>query len=115
MSPLIVCKTFFLLILGAAVAQGSTYCSKVASYFFPCTTFLFNFEPTPAEGCCSGLEELNEMAKDKKGPENICQCIEDMAYVMNFPYNASRIQSLPEECHIQFSFPVSVSMNCSRV
>ncbi|XWS54155.1 hypothetical protein CRYUN_Cryun10bG0064900 [Craigia yunnanensis] len=115
MSRFIVFITFFVLILGSAVAGESIYCSKVANYFFPCITYLVEFEPKPAEGCCGGLEDLNKIAKDKKGPENICQCIVNMAYAMNVPFVASRIQSLPEECHIQFSFPVSISMNCSRV
>ncbi|XVE66173.1 hypothetical protein DITRI_Ditri08aG0059100 [Diplodiscus trichospermus] len=114
MSLLTVCITFFVLILGSAVAGKSTYCSKVANYLFPCITYLVEFEPKPAEGCCGGLEQLNKMAKEKKGKKNICQCIEDMAYVMNLPFIASRIQSLHEECHIHVSFPVSVSMNCSR-
>ncbi|EOX99473.1 Bifunctional inhibitor/lipid-transfer protein/seed storage 2S albumin superfamily protein, putative [Theobroma cacao] len=114
MPRLLACITFFVLIFGSAVTGESNNCSKGANYFFPCINYVGGFSPKPAKDCCSGLEELNKMTKEKEGPENICQCIEDMAYVTNVPFIASRVQSLPEDCHIHLSFPISISMNCSR-
>ncbi|GMJ09884.1 hypothetical protein HRI_004657600 [Hibiscus trionum] len=114
MSRLIACLLVFLPIIRSTVARKPSYCSRVADHFFPCITYLIEFEPRPANGCCGGIEELNRMAKhNSRAPENICQCIEDMDYVMDVPFVASRIQSLPNECRTHFSFPISVAMKCS--
>ncbi|KAK8706522.1 hypothetical protein V6N13_050084 [Hibiscus sabdariffa] len=114
MSRLIACLIVFLPIIGSTVTGKLSYCSKVTDHFFPCVTYLIEFELKPEDGCCGGIEELNKMAKhNKRAPENICQCIEDMDYVMNVPFVASRIQSLPDECRVHFSFPISIAMKCS--
>ncbi|XP_012452071.1 protein ARABIDOPSIS THALIANA ANTHER 7 [Gossypium raimondii] len=116
MSLLFACITVLFLIIGSAVGQSSYDCSEVADNFIPCVTYLVELESRPADRCCSGLQVLNQMAKiNDKGPRNICQCIEDLAYTMNAPYVASRIQSLSRECHIHFSFPISIAMDCYRI
>ncbi|KAK8648101.1 hypothetical protein V6N13_128863 [Hibiscus sabdariffa] len=115
MPRLIACLIIFLPIIGSTVTGKPSYCSRVADHFFPCVTYLIEFEFKPEDGCCGGIEELNKMAKhNKRAPENICQCIEDMDYVMNVPFVASRIQSLPDECRVHFSFPISIGMKCSE-
>ncbi|KAE8703081.1 Phosphatase 2C family protein isoform 1 [Hibiscus syriacus] len=114
MSRLISCIIIFLLIIGSAAGRKPNYCSRVTDHFFPCITYLVGFESRPADGCCGGLEELNQLVRHNgKGPKSICQCIEDLDYVMNVPFIASRIQSLPDECRTHVSFPVSVAMKCS--
>ncbi|CAN1160899.1 Protein ARABIDOPSIS THALIANA ANTHER 7 [Linum perenne] len=93
-----------------------TYCSSVFRDFVPCVPYISGMShyPTP---CCEAINALNYKAhQNKEGPKLICQCIEDMAYVMNIRFIESRISSLDEEmCHLSKSFPISNSMNCSKI
>ncbi|KAK8622405.1 hypothetical protein V6N13_117322 [Hibiscus sabdariffa] len=103
----------FLLIIGSAAIREPSYCSRVTDHFYPCITYTVEFDPRPTDGCCSGLEELNRMSKhNRRAPKIICQCIENMGYVMDVPFIASRIKSLSDECHTHFNFSISVAMKC---
>ncbi|CAN0896790.1 Non-specific lipid-transfer protein A [Linum grandiflorum] len=97
-------------------ARHETYCSSVFREFVQCVPYIAGMSISPT-ACCEAINALNYKAhKDEDGPKLICQCIEDMAYVMNIRFIESRISSLNKEtCHVSKSFPISNSMNCSKI
>ncbi|CAN1184473.1 Non-specific lipid-transfer protein 13 [Linum perenne] len=97
-------------------SHRKTYCSNVYRDFVPCVPYIAGMSVSPRP-CCEAINALNYKAhQDKDGPKLICQCIEDMAHVMNIRFIASRIALLDEEmCHLSKSFPISNSMNCSMI
>lgn len=107
-----------LLVCGiSTTAKESNDCMEASKNLFPCISYLAGwpnvFEPT--SNCCSGIQNLNRKAKRlKAAPGRICQCIEDIAYVMNIQFEVSRVESLPGKCHLHLSFPISIGMDCSK-
>uniref|UniRef100_A0A2C9UTT6 Bifunctional inhibitor/plant lipid transfer protein/seed storage helical domain-containing protein n=1 Tax=Manihot esculenta TaxID=3983 RepID=A0A2C9UTT6_MANES len=105
------------LLCGSATAAGEyNYCSKVFGDFLPCISYvggLSNQDPTGK--CCQGIRKLNGRAKQNgEAPKKICQCIEDMTYVMNLAFVSSQVASLQDKCNLNLSFPISNAMDCSK-
>ncbi|KAJ7981498.1 Non-specific lipid-transfer protein [Quillaja saponaria] len=98
-------------------SQDPLYCIFVANNLLTCLQFLTGVSSEPPMECCASIMILNTRAKDSaEDPQHICQCIEDMSYEMNnIPFIAPRIQDLPTMCQVHLSFPISNSMNCSKV
>ncbi|XP_048127062.1 non-specific lipid-transfer protein 13-like [Rhodamnia argentea] len=82
--------------------------------FADCMAFLGGLAPVPTGDCCRNLLALNDLAKrNQSSPELLCQCIEDIAYVLDTPLLPSRIEDLRGQCEVHLSFPISNGMNCS--
>ncbi|KAM7274456.1 hypothetical protein ACFE04_016322 [Oxalis oulophora] len=111
----LICATLVLsIVCGSAVTTD--YCSRVEKYFFPCMVYVGGISGDLTGKCCRGIEKLNKRTKQtENGSSMTCQCIENMAYVMNIPFDGSRIGDMSAKCNLHFSFPISVRMDCSRV
>ncbi|BAT92285.1 hypothetical protein VIGAN_07097400 [Vigna angularis var. angularis] len=99
------------------MASPISVCTPVFQYFPYCLEFLVgdpNFS-TPSRKCCQHVMELNTLAHHGIGPKTICWCIEIMVKGMTPPLLPSKIQDLPHMCNTTLSFPISDSMNCSKV
>lgn len=104
-----------LLVCGTSTMAGEKYCMGVFREFLPCVNYVGGISSKPSKGCCVGITSLNKKAKLGRGHvKMICQCIEDMAYVMKFSMIAPRIGSLQQECHQHNNFPISTSLDCFK-
>ncbi|KAJ9170926.1 hypothetical protein P3X46_018988 [Hevea brasiliensis] len=84
------------------------YCSRLFRDFLPCLRYVGGLSQDPTRNCCQGIRKLNGRAKlNREGRKKICQCIEDMTYVMNLAFVASHVVSLQDKCNLHLSFPIS--------
>lgn len=107
----------FVLVSGFDMAHMTTYnpsCERVDYYFSYCMDFLVEFYYKPSRKCCEHVEKLNMLARHRKGPQFICQCIQDSVKGMQPHLVASRVQDLPLKCQTHLSFPISDSMDCTQ-
>ncbi|XP_050204934.1 protein ARABIDOPSIS THALIANA ANTHER 7-like [Mercurialis annua] len=103
---------------GSTMADQNKQCTKLFGNFMPCMRFLSskNLGESPTLECCQGIRKLNEIAqKSRKGPKKICQCLEDMAYSLNIRFVYSQVAALPKNCNVHLNFPISNSMDCSKL
>ncbi|TKY48863.1 Non-specific lipid-transfer protein 13 [Spatholobus suberectus] len=100
-------------------AKEATFsaCERIFEYFPYCLEFLVG-DPNyvrPSRRCCQHVVKLNILAHHRTGPRTICWCIQVMVKGMTPALDPSKIQDLPLMCNTTLSFPISDSMDCSRV
>ncbi|KAF8043324.1 hypothetical protein BT93_A1612 [Corymbia citriodora subsp. variegata] len=112
-----VVRTLLMVLCFSASAAASRHrtCQYVDEYFPDCFDYLVGYYTIPPQECCRGVGVLNYMAHHLMRPHVICRCIEAMVKGFKPQLMASRIEALPEYCGTHLSFPISVSMDCSRV
>ncbi|PRQ49944.1 putative plant lipid transfer protein/Par allergen [Rosa chinensis] len=115
-TSLLVLVPVLLLCSSLGKAQTTEYCTNVFEEFSSCLGFLGELSPEPTAACCDSLTSLNSLAQQEdSGPRMICECIESSSYWTRIPFSASRIQELPTSCQLHLSFPISNSMDCSKL
>ncbi|CAI8596478.1 unnamed protein product [Vicia faba] len=89
-------------------------CSEAISSMLPCLPFLEgSLPPTPSADCCTGATNLFNKANTTPVKRSVCQCLKDAS--TKFAYKSDRAAHLPQLCHIQLSFPISASTDCSKI
>ncbi|KAL2331706.1 hypothetical protein Fmac_019287 [Flemingia macrophylla] len=103
--------------MGEAMEAVFSACELVFEYFPYCLEFLVGdpYFPFPSTRCCEHVAKLNKLAHSNTGPRTICWCIEVMVRGMTPALVPSKIQELPVMCNTTLSFPISDSMDCSKV
>ncbi|XP_006281881.2 non-specific lipid-transfer protein 13 [Capsella rubella] len=92
------------------------FCAYTYDYFAYCLDFLTGYYYKPGKKCCVHIAKLNVIANHKKeNPRLLCNCVEIMTRGYTPPMLADKIQQLPLLCNTHLSFPISSSMDCSKV
>ncbi|KAF7822990.1 non-specific lipid-transfer protein 13-like [Senna tora] len=119
----------FLLVGGLEIGEGKasdsdsdsyasvSACERIFEYFTYCLGFLTESpnDDEPSRRCCNHIEKLNILAKHRVGPRHICWCIQVRVKGHTPSLVPSRIYDLPYLCNTHLSFPISDSMDCSKV
>ncbi|KAE9599871.1 putative plant lipid transfer protein/Par allergen [Lupinus albus] len=96
---------------------AESICDRIFVYFPYCLGFLVgdpNFG-TPSTRCCQHIQKLNILAEHRIGPRTICTCIQLMVKGVNPPLDPSKVRDLPHLCYTPLKFPISDSIDCSKV
>ncbi|XP_050374684.1 non-specific lipid-transfer protein 13 [Argentina anserina] len=107
-----------LLLCSTLVKAQSTMdlCSTVYEEFSLCLAFVANLDPFIRQDCCDAITRINSLARrERSAPRRICQCIKDISYWTGVRYNFLRISEIPYSCSLHLSFPISDSMDCSKI
>ncbi|XP_058757482.1 non-specific lipid-transfer protein A-like [Vicia villosa] len=89
-------------------------CPEAISNLLPCLTFLTGFlPPTPSAECCTGATNLFNKANTTPILRSVCQCLKDAS--TRFGVKPDRAAQLPQLCHINLSFPISPTVDCSKI
>ncbi|KAM7275550.1 hypothetical protein ACFE04_017416 [Oxalis oulophora] len=98
------------------IAEYHSPCEVIYAYFPFCLPFLVGSYYKPSKKCCDHIAKLNVLAnRSKKKPQLFCSCIEAITQGTTPPMLAYRINELPLKCKTHLSFPISDSMDCSKV
>ncbi|KAL5708900.1 hypothetical protein ACHQM5_019646 [Ranunculus cassubicifolius] len=113
MKSVAICVVMVLAVLQLVQPGQAIECPAVDSCLAQCVPFLIGGAgPTPA--CCKGVQSLKDMAVTHADKTTACNCVKQAAAkVANIKPDA--VSSLPTKCGIPFSFPVSVSTDCSNI
>ncbi|XP_057455505.1 non-specific lipid-transfer protein 13-like [Lotus japonicus] len=96
---------------------ASTVCERIFEYFTNCLQFLIGDSSygRHMRRCCQHVDKLNILAKHRIGPGTVCWCIQVMVKGTTPALQSSKIRDLPHVCNTTLSFPISDSMDCSKV
>ncbi|XP_058757486.1 non-specific lipid-transfer protein A-like [Vicia villosa] len=89
-------------------------CSEAVSSLLPCLPFLEGSLPaTPSADCCTGATNLFNKANTTPIKRSVCQCLKDAS--TKFAVKPDRAAQFPQLCHINVPFPISASVDCSKI
>ncbi|KAI5410210.1 hypothetical protein KIW84_055626, partial [Lathyrus oleraceus] len=110
----VVCMLLMTTRLDASVQIDDVSCSEAISTLLPCLAFLEgSLPPTPSVDCCTGVTNLFNKANTTPIKRSVCQCLKDAS--TKFAVKPDRAAQLPQLCHIQLSFPISSSIDCTKI
>ncbi|XP_010505481.1 PREDICTED: non-specific lipid-transfer protein 1-like [Camelina sativa] len=70
-------------------------------------------EDPPA--CCTGVRNLNSMARTTPDRQQACNCIQTVARGLGSGLNAGRVAGIPKACGVNIPYKISTSTNCKTV
>ncbi|KAL5702886.1 hypothetical protein ACHQM5_028048 [Ranunculus cassubicifolius] len=98
------------LVVAAPYAEAIT-CGQVAGGLSPCLGYLKYGGAIPA-GCCPGVQKVNGLAKTTVDRQTACGCLKQLA---GAGINPSLASGLPGKCGVSIGYPISRSVDCSKV
>ncbi|XP_027336855.1 non-specific lipid-transfer protein 1-like [Abrus precatorius] len=116
----LVCLAIVCLALGATIpkAQGAVTCGQVVNNLTPCISYVvYGGNMVPAQ-CCSGVKNLNSMARTTPDRQTVCNCIKNAVSNSGFTYtsfNLNLAAGLPRKCGVNIPYQISPNTDCSRV
>ncbi|PIA32477.1 hypothetical protein AQUCO_04500232v1 [Aquilegia coerulea] len=102
----------FMLVTAPYAAQGAISCGQVVNKLSPCIKYLQGAGPLPP-ACCAGVRALNGAAKTTPDRQTACGCIKSAAN--SFKVNPGLANGLPGKCGVSIGYPISPSVDCSKV
>ncbi|MCD7460117.1 hypothetical protein HAX54_042909 [Datura stramonium] len=102
-----------ILLLIAPASEGAITCGTVLSTIRPCISYLQGAGGKPPQPCCSGCQSLASATANAPDRQAACTCLKNAAQKINI--NAQLAQSLPKNCGISLSFPISPSVDCTKI
>ncbi|XP_031112305.1 non-specific lipid-transfer protein 4-like [Ipomoea triloba] len=109
---LALCVVLFL--VAAPVSQATVTCGSVLSTLKPCISYLQGSGgPSPPGDCCGGVKSLAGAASSKPDKQTACGCLKTAAQKLKVKTN--RAQTLPQDCGVSLSVPISPSVDCSTI
>ncbi|KAJ0439383.1 putative plant non-specific lipid-transfer protein/Par allergen [Helianthus annuus] len=86
-------------------------CALVVPMLAPCIGFMNGQEPSNL--CCMSVENLTIMGKTKDDRVAMCECIKQVARLIN--YDPKRLPLLPKKCRVNSFFPpIDSEYDCGR-
>ncbi|CAN4126111.1 unnamed protein product [Withania somnifera] len=103
---------FLTLLLIAPASEGAISCGTVLSTIKPCISYLQGTGGKPPQPCCAGCQSLASSTSTTPDRQAACTCLKNASQKINV--NAQLAQSLPQNCGISLSFPISTSVDCTK-
>ncbi|KAJ8565690.1 hypothetical protein K7X08_008266 [Anisodus acutangulus] len=113
--PSIMTLNFMLviLLLVAPASESAITCGTVISSIRPCISYLQGTGGKPPQSCCAGCQSLASATATTPDRQAACTCLKNASQKINI--NAQLAQGLPQNCGISLSFPISTSVDCTKV
>lgn len=102
------------LLIAAPRAESAITCGAVASGIAPCIGYLKGNPAVVPPPCCSGVIKLNVAARTTADRQAACSCLKSLAGKIP-GINYGRAAGIPGACHVNVGFPISLSVDCSKV
>nr|ACM78613.1 lipid transfer protein 1 [Tamarix hispida] len=107
------CVVAMCMVVSLPYTEAAITCGMVTQKLAPCLTFLQRGGP-PAAGCCGAIKSLNSMVRSTPDRKAACGCLKSAA--KSFPgINMGNAAALPGKCGVNIGYPISTSVDCSRV
>ncbi|XP_073005572.1 non-specific lipid-transfer protein 1-like [Typha latifolia] len=91
-------------------------CSELEIRLSPCLPYLTGLRPEPAALCCDGVRWLEEMTRTTTDRKTACNCMAAAAArLLYLSIRDEFVSSLPGECAVSLSYPISLSSDCSKI
>ncbi|CAN6835343.1 unnamed protein product [Brassica oleracea var. botrytis] len=101
-----------MIVAGPIATNAALSCGTVSGNLAACIGYLTQNGPLP-RGCCTGVTNLNNMARTTPDRQQACRCLVGAAN--SFPtLNAARATGLPKACGVNIPYKISKSTNCNR-
>ena len=101
-----------MIVAGPITTNAALSCGTVSGNLAACIGYLTQNGPLP-RGCCTGVTNLNNMARTTPDRQQACRCLVGAAN--SFPtLNAARAAGLPKACGVNIPYKISKSTNCNR-
>ncbi|CAN0911006.1 Non-specific lipid-transfer protein [Linum grandiflorum] len=109
----VIVALMLVMVATSQIADGAISCGTVASGIAPCLGYIRGAGPlTPA--CCGGVKSLNAAAKSTPDRQAACGCLKSAAgRIPGINYGLAG--GLPGKCGVNVGFPISPSVDCSKV
>ncbi|XP_044495879.1 non-specific lipid-transfer protein C, cotyledon-specific isoform-like [Mangifera indica] len=101
------------LFLIAHVGEAAISCDTVVSKSTACVAYATGKAPSPGNACCSGLQQLAQLARTVNDKKDICRCLKSAAKSMKV--NDAYLSKIPRLCKINVGFSVSSKTNCETI
>ncbi|KAM3323283.1 non-specific lipid-transfer protein 8 [Capsicum chacoense] len=110
--PLVMTIIFMLLIIAPA-SESAITCGTVISTIRPCFSYLQGVGGKPPQTCCAGCKSLASATSSAADRQAACTCLKNAS--QNVKINAQLAQGLPKNCGISLSFPISNTVDCTKI
>ncbi|XP_022867164.1 non-specific lipid-transfer protein 1-like [Olea europaea var. sylvestris] len=105
--------SFFTIHLLLAPSTSAITCSDVIKDLKPCLNYLKSGSGSPPSDCCAGASSLVSSATSTADKQAACACLKTAAKSISFKPELAK--SLPGKCGISLPYPISPSVDCSKV
>ncbi|KAF3630107.1 Non-specific lipid-transfer protein 8 [Capsicum annuum] len=96
----------------AGASESAITCGTVISTIRPCFSYLQGVGGKPPQTCCAGCKSLASATSSAADRQAACTCLKNAS--QNVKINAQLAQSLPKNCGISLSFPISNTVDCTK-
>ena len=101
-----------LIVVVHAPAAEALSCGTVSSNLAPCINYAKGGGNIPA-GCCTGIRNLNNLAKSTKDRQDACRCLQQAAASIK-GLILGLVAGIPGKCGVSIPYKISPSTNCNR-
>ncbi|XP_010517150.1 PREDICTED: non-specific lipid-transfer protein 1-like [Camelina sativa] len=103
-----------MIVAGPITADAALSCGAVNSNLGPCIGYVLQGGVIPP-ACCTGVRNLNSMARTTPDRQQACNCIQTVARGLGSGLNAGRVAGIPKACGVNIPYKISTSTNCKTV
>ncbi|PIA32320.1 hypothetical protein AQUCO_04500135v1 [Aquilegia coerulea] len=93
--------------------EAQVTCNLVVGDLRTCLSYLQSGGPVPTT-CCNGIKSLNAAAKDTPARQTACRCLKQFAAGIS-GIRQDTASSLPAKCGVSVGYPISTTVDCSKV
>ena len=86
-------------------------CGQVNSALSPCLASARS-GGKPSAACCNGVRSLASAAKTTADRRSACNCLKTAAGSIG---GASKAASIPSQCGVSVPYPISTTVDCSKI
>ncbi|XP_020274847.1 non-specific lipid-transfer protein A-like [Asparagus officinalis] len=107
---------FLFLAMAHLVVQPSQAinCVDVDVALRQCVPYITGQAPNPAKGCCDGIGHIKSIATTKADRQAACGCMKAAASHLPGIVD-SAVTALPAKCNVPLPYPISASVDCSKI
>jgi hypothetical protein len=100
-------------LMAAGQASAAVTCGQVGTSLAPCIPYATGKAATPPAGCCSGMKNLNGMARTSADRQAVCRCLKSLATSVK-AVKLDVVAGAPAKCGVSVPFPISMSTDCNK-
>ncbi|XP_010109650.2 non-specific lipid-transfer protein 1 [Morus notabilis] len=110
----IACVVVIAMVVVAAPAAEALTCGLVTKNLTPCVKYIKTGAGKVPTACCSGIRNVNSLAKTKTDRRAVCKCLKDRASAIK-SLKSNVVAGLPRKCGVNIPYKISLSINCDTV
>ena len=103
-----------MIVAGPITSNAALSCGSVNSNLAACIGYVLQGGVIPP-ACCSGVKNLNSIAKTTPDRQQACNCIQGAARALGSGLNAGRAAGIPKACGVNIPYKISTGTNCKTV